>query len=65
MQIQNDDLIRVAKETKLLLGHLDRAVVDRGDLLDGLLKFLGSKLDLRVGHSDGQELLSLLLVLVF
>lgn len=60
VEIQNDDFVRVTEEAKLLVSHLDGAMVHISHVLDRQLQLACVELDLRVGHVDWLQGIGLL-----
>lgn len=68
MEIKYDNLVGVAEETKLFVGHLHGAMVHDCHIFHEHLQLAGIELYLGVGHADGLEgicLSSELLLCVF
>ena len=59
MGVKHDYLVGVAEKTYLLVSHFHGLVVDGGRLLDVAFQLIHIELHLRVGHLDGDQLLSL------
>lgn len=50
MGVEHDDLVGVAEEANLFVGHLYSAVVHSSYMLYSFLQFFRTEFNLRVGH---------------
>jgi len=63
MGVENYHFVSVTEETYLFVSHLDGAMVYSGHMLDSFFKFLWTKFNLRIGHLDRHQLVSLVVQL--